>query len=95
MVAPNEWEGEIEVAADVVDVDGDAGSCGPMEPEATAEEVNIEEEQLDAETTPPRIAPDPDQPSRKQMADHRIIHSLYRIVSKFCVMGRGRGNPRG
>ena len=45
-----------------------------MELETIAEEVNIEEEQLDAETTPPRIAPDPDQPSRKQMADHRIIH---------------------
>ena len=35
----------------------------------TPEGVNIEEE-LDTETTTPRIAPDPGQPSSKQMAEH-------------------------
>ena len=92
MVFPNELEGEAEEATEVVDVDRNAGSHDPAEPETATEEVNIEEE-LDAETAPPRIAPDPGQPSRKQMAEHRIIHSPYRIWCKFCVMGRGRETP--
>ena len=75
LVAPNEWEGEIEEATEVVDANRDARSNDPTQAReaSTSEEVNIEEE-LDAETAPPRIAPDPGQPSRKQMAEHRIIH---------------------
>ena len=76
LVAPNEWEGETEEATDVVDGDRDARSHDPTQAReaSTSEEVNIEEE-LDAEIAPPRIASDPGQPSRKQMAEHRIIHS--------------------
>ena len=76
LVAPNEWEGETEEAAEVVDVNRDARSNAPTQARdaSTSEEVNIEEE-LDAETATPRIAPDPGQPSHKQMAEHRIIQS--------------------
>ena len=95
LVVPNEWEGETEEATGVVDANRDARSNDPTQARdaSTSEEVNIEEE-LEAETEPHRIAPDRGQPSRKQMAEHRIIHSPYRIWCKFCVMGRGWGTPQ-
>ena len=84
MVAPNEWGEAIEAVRPEA-----VAPCPPA-----SEEVNIEEE-LDTETAPPKIAPDPGQPTSKQMAEHRVIHSPYRIWCKFCVMGRGRGTPHG
>ena len=60
------------------------------------EEVTIQEEAEDSEEAEaPRIAPDPGQPTAKQVAEHRITHYPYRTWCKFCVMGRGRGAPHG
>ena len=93
LVVPYAWEGEAEEAT--VEVESgrlDRDSDTPRDP--ATEEVNIEEESSN-ETALPRIAPDPGQPSSKQMVEHRITHSSYRIWCKFCVMGRGRGTPHG
>ena len=87
MVAPNEWEGETEEAT----VDTTKPPI-PLSSIGASSEVNIEEE-LDAETTALRIAPDPGQLTRKQLADHRIIYSPYRIWRQFFVMGPARGTP--
>ena len=72
MVAPNEWEEAIEEAIDMAKTLEDH----------TPVEVTIEEE-LDSETAPHKIAPDPSQPTSRQMAEHRITHSPYRILCKF------------
>ena len=41
----------------------------------------------------PKIAPDPGQPTRQQLAEHRITHWPFRSWCKWCVMGRARGTP--
>ncbi len=50
------------------------------------EEVHIEEE-----TEPMRMAPDPGQPTARQVEDHRRSHLPYRLWCKWCILGRGRG----
>ena len=40
-----------------------------------------------------KIAPDPGQPTRQQLAEHRITHVPFRSWCKWCVMGRARGTP--
>ena len=46
----------------------------------------------DGEVEPVKMAPDPGQPTAKQVEEHRLTHSLYRSWCKWCVMGRGRGH---
>ena len=40
-----------------------------------------------------KMAPDPGQPTRQQLAEHRITHVPFRSWCKWCVMGRARGPP--
>ena len=53
-------------------------------------EMAIGEEQP-AEVEPLRQAKDPGQPTRQQLADHRITHVPFRSWCRWCVMGRARG----
>ena len=62
------------------------------EEEAEGAEVNIEDD-IDEEVEPVKMAPDPGQPSEKQVEDHRRAHIPYRLWCKWCVFGRGRGFP--
>ena len=49
----------------------------PNEWEGEAEEeINIEDEERSEEVEPARVAPDPGQPTAKQLADHNVTHSL-------------------
>ena len=54
------------------------------------EEVQIEEER-DADVEPLKTAPDPGQPTERQLEDHRRTHVPFRLWCKWCVLGRGRG----
>ena len=54
------------------------------------EEIQIEEER-DADVEPIRSAPDPGQPTAKQLEEHRKTHLPFRCWCKWCVLGRGRG----
>ena len=68
----------------------------PNEWEGEAEEeINIEDEERSEEVEPARVAPDPGQPTAKQLADHNVTHYPFRTWCKFCIMGRGRGSPHG
>ena len=58
--------------------------------EGSQEEIIIGEENSD-EVKCPRVAPDPGQPTAKQVADHRLIHTPFRSLCQWCIMGRGRG----
>ena len=40
-----------------------------------------------------KIAPDPGQPTRQKLAEHRITNWPFRSWCKWCVMGRARGTP--
>ena len=53
-------------------------------------EIAICEEQP-AEVELLRQAKDPGQPTRQQLAEHRIIHVPFRNWRRWCVMGRARG----
>ena len=47
----------------------------PNEWEGEAEEeINIEDEERSEEVEPARVAPDPGQPTAKQVADHNVTH---------------------
>ena len=51
----------------------------PNEWEGEAEEeINIEDEERSEEVEPARVAPDPGQPTAKQLADHNVTHYPYR-----------------
>ncbi len=64
----------------------------PAEDEAAEGEIRIDDEQ-DTEVEPVKLAPDPGQPTLRQIEDHRRVHLPYRLWCKWCVMGRGRGLP--
>ena len=51
-------------------------------------EISIENE-VDTEVEPVKMAPDPGQPTQRQVEDHRRAHIPYRLWCKWCVMGRG------
>ena len=61
----------------------------------TDEDVTVEEEvQIEEETTEvevPRAAPDPGQPTARQIEEHRKLHLPFRSWCRWCVLGRGRG----
>ena len=59
-----------------------------VDDDGNEKEVEIEEE---LETEPLRNAPDPGKPSSKQMDEHRLTHVPYRMLCKWCNLGRGRG----
>ena len=54
------------------------------------EEITIEEEQ---DEEPLKIARDPQLPSRADVECHRCCHIPFRDWCRWCVMGRGRGDP--
>ncbi len=64
----------------------------PAGDEAAEGEIRIDDEQ-DTEVEPVKLAPDPGQPTLRQIEDHRRVHLPYRLWCKWCVMGRGRGLP--
>ena len=63
----------------------------PAEDEQEEGEITIEDGETELE--PVKMAPDPGQPTAKQLEDHRRVHLPYRLWCKWCVMGRGRGFP--
>ena len=69
-----------ELMAALEDVKGDGGE----------EEITIEEEQ---DEEPLRIARDPKLPSPEDVECHRCCHIPFRSWCRWCVMGRGRGDP--
>ena len=54
------------------------------------EEITIEEEQDDE---PLKVARDPQLPSQEDVECHRCCHIPFRSWCRWCVMGRGRGDP--
>ncbi len=52
-------------------------------------EVNIDDGADEVETV--KIAPDPGQPTKRQIEEHRIAHWPYRSWCRWCALGRGRG----
>jgi len=58
--------------------------------DGSQEEIAIDEETSD-EVEIPRMAPDPGQPTARQLADHRLTHTPFRTWCQWCIMGRGRG----
>ncbi len=64
----------------------------PAEDEEAEGEIRIDDEQ-DTEVEPVKLAPDPGQPTLRQIEDHRRAHLPYRLWCKWCVMGRGLGHP--
>ena len=57
------------------------------------EEIEIKDEGSE-ETENIKIAPDPGQPTARQVEEHRQRgHIPYRLWCKWCLMGRGRGAP--
>ena len=55
------------------------------------EEVLVQEE-LDTEVEPLKTAPDPGQPTKRQVEEHRTqAHIPYRSWCRWCNLGRGRG----
>ncbi len=64
----------------------------PLEDSGGEGEVSIEEDGEDVE--PLKVAPSPDQPTAEQVELHRTKgHIPYRSWCKWCVMGRGIGQP--
>ena len=75
LLAPNEWADESP---------GGEGETAIGEEMAVGEEQPVEVELL-------RQAKDPGQPTRQQVAEHRITHMPFRSWCRWCVMGRARG----
>ena len=57
------------------------------------EVVEIEDDYLEEETQPIRMANDPKQPTVQEYEAHRCTHQPYRSWCKWCVQGRCRGQP--
>ena len=53
--------------------------------------IVADEEELEAEVAPRRTAPEPGEPTREEVEEHRIDHYPYRPWCDFCVKGRGSG----
>ena len=47
----------------------------------------------ESECDPLIAAPDPGEPTREEIDEHRIDHAQYRSWCEHCVRGRGRGQP--
>ncbi len=66
-----------------------------MDEEAGGERIEIQDE-AEEESEKLKLAPDPGQPTGKQVEEHRQhCHLPYRVWCKWCLMGRGRGMPHG
>ncbi len=63
----------------------------PLEETSEAEEVNIDETEIDGNIEPVKVARDPKLPSKQEVECHRCTHIPFRLWCKWCVMGRGRG----
>ena len=50
-----------------------------------------EDDDLSTECAPERVIPDPGQPTRQQIEDHRVDHLPYRSWCPECVAGRATG----
>ncbi len=70
--------------------DVDEKLVAPAVEEDAGEEITIEEERSD-EVERLKVAPDPGQPTLKQLELHRITHIPFRTWCKWCVMARARG----
>ena len=59
------------------------------------EEIRIEDEDTE-EAAAPKIVPDPGQPTKEQLEQHRVTHNPFRSWCRWCVAGRARGlkHPR-
>ena len=56
------------------------------------EDVGDDEEvQIQEVIEPMCTAPDPGQPTYRQVTEHRRTHIPYRVWCNWCVLGRGRG----
>ena len=64
----------------------------PATEEDDGDEINIKDD-IEEEAEDVKMAPDPGQPSDKQVELHRRSHIPYRCWCKWCVLGRGRGIP--
>ena len=56
------------------------------------EEITINEEQ---DTEPLKTARDPRLPSPEDVECHHCCHIPFRSWCRWCIMGRGRGDPHG
>ncbi len=57
------------------------------------EEIEIQDEEAEQDTEPLRVARDPKLPSLDDVECHRCSHIPFRSWCRWCVMGRGRGDP--
>ena len=53
--------------------------------------IGLDDDELEAEAAPRRTAPDPGQPTREEVEEHRVDHFPFRSWCEFCVKGRGSG----
>jgi len=57
--------------------------------EGEGEIVELDEQEDDC--APKRLVPEPGEPTREQVEDHRTTHLPYRSWCETCVQGRGAG----
>ena len=66
----------------------------PVEdPNREAEEIEVQDDELEQEVEAARQAHSPTQPTDEGLECHRCDHHPYRSWCKFCAMDRGRGFP--
>ena len=71
--------------------DGRAGLLARLEDQVGEGEVHIDESQEAAQ--PAKYVSSPLQVSAEAMEQHRADHQPFRTWCKFCIMGRGLGQP--
>ena len=77
-----------------IDDPNDANDLEAEDLEAEGEQgeiIEVGSDELEAEAAPRRTAPDPGQPTREEVDEHRVDHYPYRSWCEFCVKGRGSG----
>ena len=77
-----------------IDDPDDANDLEDEDLEAVGEQgeiINMDGDELEAEAAPRRTAPDPGQPTREEVDEHRVDHYPYRSWCEFCVKGGGSG----
>ena len=75
------------------DPDGDSRVRDELPEEAAdqGEIIELKEDELEPEAAPRRTAPEPGEPSREEVEEHRVDHFPYRVWCEHCVKGRGSG----
>ena len=76
----------------------DVGALEDEDPQdaidAVAADSEINKEELEhEEADSPIVAPDPGQPTQKEIDEHRVDHAQFRSWCEHCVKGRARGQP--